>query len=92
MQKTCKGELTDSEVKSLIYSDRDKFLKTYKQYYKDAPLSQKLFGMGYAGNYTDKIKLIEMDFHDLFFSPLALSVSLFTYYHFYTLVLNYSSA
>ena len=67
-KKHAKGELTDSEVKSLIYSDRDKFLKTYKQYYKDAPLSQKLFGMGYAGNYTDKIKLIEMDFHDLFFA------------------------
>ncbi|EMI9087323.1 hypothetical protein COI76_29970 [Bacillus cereus] len=63
-----KGELTDSEVKSLIYSDRDKFLKVYKQYYKEAPLSQKLFGMGYAGNYTTKMKLVEMDFHDLFFA------------------------
>ncbi|WP_430477114.1 O-antigen ligase family protein [Bacillus cereus] len=62
------GELTDSEVKSLIYSDRDKYLKVYKQYYKDAPLSQKLFGMGYAGNYTTKVKLIEMDFYDLFFA------------------------
>lgn len=62
------GELTDSEMKSLIYSDRDKYLKVYKQYYKDAPLSQKLFGMGYAGNYTTKIKLIEMDFYDLFFA------------------------
>ena len=40
MQKHAKGELTDSEVKSLIYSDRDKFLKVYKQYYKEAPLSQ----------------------------------------------------
>ncbi len=67
-KKHAKGELTDSEVKSLIYSDRDKFLKVYKQYYKEAPLSQKLFGMGYAGNYTVKIKLIEMDFHDLFFA------------------------
>lgn len=67
-KKHAQGELTDSEVKSLIYSDRDKFLNVYKQYYKDAPLSQKLFGMGYAGNYTDKIKLIEMDFHDLFFA------------------------
>ncbi|QWG54717.1 O-antigen ligase domain-containing protein [Bacillus mycoides] len=67
-EKHEQGELTDSEMKSLIYSDRDKFLKVYKQYYKDAPLSQKLFGMGYAGNYTDKIKLIEMDFHDLFFA------------------------
>lgn len=62
------GELSDSEVKSLIYSDRDKYLKVYKQYYKDVPLSQKLFGMGYAGNYTTKIKLIEMDFYDLFFA------------------------
>ncbi|AJI27009.1 O-antigen ligase family protein [Bacillus cereus] len=62
------GELTDSEMKSLIYSDRDKFLKVYKQYYKEAPLSQKLFGMGYAGNYTSKMKLVEMDFHDLFFA------------------------
>lgn len=62
------GELTDSEMKSLIYSDRDKYLKVYKQYYKEAPLSQKLFGMGYAGNYTTKMKLVEMDFHDLFFA------------------------
>lgn len=62
------GKLTDSEMKSLIYSDRDKLLKVYKQYYKDAPLSQKLFGMGYAGNYTVKVKLVEMDFHDLFFA------------------------
>lgn len=62
------GELTDSEMKSLIYSDRDKLLKVYKQYYKEAPLSQKLFGMGYAGNYTTKMKLVEMDFHDLFFA------------------------
>ena len=67
-KKHAKGELTDSEVKSLIYSDRDKFLKVYKQYYKEAPLSQKLFGMGYAGNYTTKVKLVEMDFHDLFFA------------------------
>ncbi|MDP7992255.1 O-antigen ligase family protein [Bacillus sp. MHSD_36] len=62
------GELTDSEMKSLIYSDRDKFLKVYKQYYKEAPLSQKLFGMGYAGNYTTNMKLVEMDFYDLFFA------------------------
>ena len=62
------GELTDSEMKSLIYSDRDKFLKVYKQYYKEAPLSQKLFGMGYAGNYTTTPKLVEMDFYDLFFA------------------------
>ena len=91
-EKHEQGELTDSEMKSLIYSDRDKFLKVYKQYYKDAPLSQKLFGMGYAGNYTDKIKLIEMDFHDLFFAfgivgfPYLLNTTSILW------VLNYSSA
>ncbi|PFJ17084.1 hypothetical protein COD67_16980 [Bacillus cereus] len=68
VRKHNQGELTDSEMKSLIYSDRDKLLNVYKQYYKDAPLSQKLFGMGYAGNYTVKPKLVEMDFHDLFFA------------------------
>ncbi|EJS65770.1 O-antigen ligase family protein [Bacillus cereus] len=67
-RKRAQGELTDSEMKSLIYSDRDKLLNIHKQYYKDAPLSQKLFGMGYAGNYTVKPKLVEMDFHDLFFA------------------------
>ena len=42
MQKHAKGELTDSEVKSLIYSDRDKFLKVYKQYYKSTALTKLL--------------------------------------------------
>ena len=34
------GELTDSEMKSLIYSDARQVFKVYKQYYKEAPLSQ----------------------------------------------------
>ncbi|WJE53542.1 O-antigen ligase family protein [Bacillus cereus] len=69
-KKHAAGKLTSEEVNSLIYSDRDKFLQMYKQYYKEAPISQKLLGMGYSGNYndTDAIKLIEMDFHDLFFA------------------------
>lgn len=67
-QKHAEGKLTSGEMTSLIYSDRDRFLKVYKQYYKEAPISQKLLGMGYAGNYKDKVKLVEMDFHDLFFA------------------------
>ncbi|KEK22828.1 O-antigen ligase family protein [Bacillus gaemokensis] len=67
-RKEGKVATEDSEVKSLIYSDRDKFLKVYQESYKEAPVSQKLLGMGYGGNYKEKIKLIEMDFHDLFFA------------------------
>ena len=40
----------------------------YKDFYKEAPMSQKLLGMGYAGNYKADPKLIERDFHDWFYS------------------------
>ncbi|MEH6890339.1 O-antigen ligase family protein [Bacillus sp. JJ864] len=59
--------LTTGEVNSLIYSDRDKFLNAHQKYFQEAPLSQKLLGMGYAGNYEKTPKVIERDFHDLFF-------------------------
>ncbi|MCM3738331.1 O-antigen ligase family protein [Bacillus cytotoxicus] len=59
--------LTTGEVNSLIYSDRDKFLNTHQKYFQEAPLSQKLLGMGYASNYEKSPKVIERDFHDLFF-------------------------
>ena len=60
--------LTAGEVNSLIYSDRDQFLNMHQKYFQQSPLSQKLLGMGYAGNYEKTPKVIEMDFHDLFFS------------------------
>ena len=59
--------LTTGEVNSLIYSDRDIFLNTHQKYFQEAPLSQKLLGMGYAGNYEQTPKVVERDFHDLFF-------------------------
>ncbi|MGG2016547.1 O-antigen ligase family protein [Bacillus sp. S10(2024)] len=59
--------LTTGEVNSLIYSDRDKYLIMHQKYFQEAPLSQKLLGMGYAGNYEKTPKVIERDFHDLFF-------------------------
>ncbi|ENQ3105025.1 O-antigen ligase family protein [Bacillus cereus] len=59
--------LTTGEVNSLIYSDRDKFLNMHQKYFQEAPLSQKLLGMGYAGNYEETPKVVERDFHDLFF-------------------------
>ena len=40
----------------------------YKDFYNEAPMSQKLLGMGYAGNYKEQPKLIERDFHDWFYS------------------------
>ncbi|MGG2066993.1 O-antigen ligase family protein [Bacillus sp. S14(2024)] len=67
-EKPKNGELTQDEVNSLIYSDRDKFLKVHKKYFKEAPMSQKLLGMGYASNYKKTPKMVEMDFYDLFFS------------------------
>jgi hypothetical protein len=56
------------ETTALIFSGRELFLTNYKQYFADAPITQKLFGMGYGGNFEDQPKMIERDFHDLFYS------------------------
>lgn len=61
-------ETDKEEVKELIYSGRTSFLKMYNEYFEEAPMSQKMFGMGYAGNYSESPKLIEMDYHDIFYS------------------------
>lgn len=54
-------------VKVLLSSRNEYFADIYMDF-KNAGLLQKLFGLGYAGYYTDVPKLIEMDFFDLFFS------------------------
>jgi len=61
-------EQKKEETTALIFSGRELFLANYKQYFADAPITQKLFGMGYGGNFEDQPKMIERDFHDLFYS------------------------
>lgn len=56
------------ETQAIIFSGRQLFEQMYKDFYKEAPMSQKLLGMGYAGNYKADPKLIERDFHDWFYS------------------------
>ncbi|PEO71254.1 O-antigen ligase family protein [Bacillus toyonensis] len=56
------------ETQAIIFSGRQIFEQMYKDFYKEAPMSQKLLGMGYAGNYKADPKLIERDFHDWFYS------------------------
>ncbi|MBE5108107.1 O-antigen ligase family protein [Bacillus thuringiensis] len=56
------------ETQAIIFSGRQLFEQMYKDFYKEAPTSQKLLGMGYAGNYKEQPKLIERDFHDWFYS------------------------
>jgi O-antigen ligase like membrane protein len=61
-------ELQKEQVENLLLSSREIYLKKQHEQFKEAPIIQKLFGMGYAGNYKEEAKLIEMDFYDLFFS------------------------
>ncbi|MEI4802648.1 O-antigen ligase family protein [Bacillus sp. FJAT-51639] len=74
------------ETQSLIFSGREVFEKIYKDYYTEAPTSQKLLGMGYAGNFKENPgpKLIERDFHDWFYAfgiiGFALLLILFLYF------------
>lgn len=66
-------EVTNEQIQNLVFSSREKYLADMKDDFADAPIEQKLFGMGFAGNYVEPgpgvgPKLIEMDFYDLFFS------------------------
>src|SRR5699024_834710 len=51
-----------------LLSGRKDFLKEKNKQYQEAPVSQKLLGMGFGGNYTFAPKLIEMDFLDWYFN------------------------
>lgn len=67
-KEKAKEEEKKAETQSLIFSGRELFMNTYKDFYKQAPMSQKLLGMGYGGNFKDAPKLIERDFHDWFYT------------------------
>ncbi|MFC7062974.1 O-antigen ligase family protein [Halobacillus seohaensis] len=49
-----------------LLSSRDVFLAEKIDQYKEAPISQKLLGMGRGGNYKEKPSLVEMDILDWF--------------------------
>lgn len=56
-----------SVLDGVVYSGRDGFLKMHKHFLNKAPVIQKVFGMGYAGNYEESPKIIERDFHDIYY-------------------------
>ncbi|WP_337020403.1 O-antigen ligase family protein [Oceanobacillus massiliensis] len=58
----------DSEIVNKVLSSRHFYFTRQFYQYEDANLLQKFVGMGYAGNYTNTRKTIEMDFLDIFFS------------------------
>ena len=66
-------EISDEQFQNLIFSSRENYAKDYKYQFIEAPINQKLIGMGFAGNYGQQtemnpLKIIEMDFHDFFYS------------------------
>lgn len=50
-----------------LLSGRTNYFVFNSQNFKKAPLSQKLFGMGYGSNYRKHPRTVEMDWFDLFF-------------------------
>ncbi|MFE6137916.1 O-antigen ligase family protein [Bacillus sp. NPDC057893] len=90
VKKELEKEQKKENQENLIFSGRQVYEERHKQFFKEAPTSQKLFGMGYAGNYKyneqkePDPKLIEMDFHDWFYDfgiiGFALMMIPFIYY------------
>ena len=90
VKKELEKEQKKENQENLIFSGRQVYEERHKQFFKEAPTSQKLFGMGYAGNFKyneqkqPDPKLIEMDFHDWFYDfgiiGFALLMIPFVYY------------
>lgn len=43
--------ITEEQLQNLVFSSREKYLADFKQDFAEAPVLQKMFGMGFAGNY-----------------------------------------
>lgn len=69
--------ITSEQKDNIVYSGRETYWEEYQAYFQEAPWMQKLFGMGYGGNFTDEAKTIEMDFLDLFYSLGMIGFSLY---------------
>lgn len=67
VSESSKATQSKSFIKKAL-SGRDFFFRMTLEDYKEASLSQKLFGMGPGGNYEKRLIIIEMDFFDWFFS------------------------
>lgn len=66
-------EITTEQVQNLVFSSREKYAVVMEEDFFSSPVIQQIFGMGFAGNYEEPQpgktpKMIEMDFHDWFFS------------------------
>lgn len=50
-----------------VLSGRDGYLANARADLEEAPMSQKILGMGPGHNYEEELKIIEMDFYDWFY-------------------------
>lgn len=58
----------DSKIVNKVLSSRHFYFTRQYFQFTEANILQKLFGMGYSGNYVNTMKTIEMDILDVFFS------------------------
>jgi len=69
IQETTEPQTMDvSPLIQKILSSRHLYLQETKDDFMEADILRKAFGLGYAGDYEQEPKIIEMDFFDLFFS------------------------
>lgn len=61
-------ELAPESTQYGLLSSRDVYLQDTLADFKNASIPRQLFGLGYAGDYDDAPKTIEMDFYEMFFS------------------------
>lgn len=80
-------------VDHFIFSSRLKFMKNSVNYYNNAPLVEKLGGIGYIEGYgTDKVslKMVEMDYIDIFLRQgiAGFTIYMIIYLYFLTMAIK----
>lgn len=76
----------DVDLTQRVFSGRDGFLDRVQNYWENAEPLQKVFGMGPGGNYQESLKLIEMDYFDIYYGYGILgTILIFAVYVFFAL-------
>ncbi len=76
---------------NMVFSERLTYLENTNKIYKNSPVTQKLFGIGYlelTGKYKGEVKTIEMDYFDIFYKEGIIGFILY-FIPFIIIIINY---
>ena len=83
--------ITEEDVENLLFYGRENYVKIVNERFKEAPLRNKLLGLGVNtseidGEYNYSTNIVERDFHDIFYCYGIIGTILMAIFVFYTVI------